>query len=409
MNLFRRKPLIAQLIVLLLRCFVVTESFVSSPFHNCNSRHEAPAQPHHHRAPLRYSSRGGNEDIYAAVHRKEYEMKQVKQQHTSTTDPVRMAMGYAQETVPEMRLAKALRRVYDDPHNPANPKALDKKPEQTKRDEQLESIGMRDLGMRRGSFVVDIKRKSLSHQQANDICQFDDAGQVAEAMVRLGADAVLINTDYHAYGGDMSELKSAVRLVRACSDTAAVVMKDIVVDEIQLGLAKEAGADGIVLSVAVLGPALESFLDLATAIGLETIVECHTKVEVERALEILAPNILVHNYDRVQQQLYPQQAIQLAGLFPGSGGPIICLACGGIETVDQMKRHLAVGYDGVVVGKAVMGSPKAPEFIRAVRDRTLLPAEMSQWGIDAEFDMNGEIMSGPKSDIPSSSDPDVYQ
>jgi indole-3-glycerol phosphate synthase len=127
-------------------------------------------------------------------------------------------------------------------------------------------------------------------------------------------------------------------------------------------------------------------------IGLETIVECHTKAEVEQAIEILAQNIMVNNYDRIRQELHPQQAIKLAGLFPGSGGPIICIAGGGIQTVDDMKRNLAVGYDGVVVGKAVMGSPSAPEFIRAVRDRTLLPAEMSHWGIDAEFDMDGNLI-----------------
>lgn len=353
------------------------------------------------------------EDIYAAVHRKEYEMKQVKAQHVSTTDPVRMAMGYAQETVSPMRLAKALRRVHDDPANPANPNRgapADASSGQKKRARQLAEIGMADLGMRRGSFIVDIKRQSLlSRPLEKSFCSFDDAGQVAQAMVRLGADAVFINTDYAAYGGDLSELASAVQAVRKASATAAVVMKDIVVDEMQLGLAKEAGADGILLISSVLGASIEGFLNLATTIGLETIVECHTKTEVERALEILAPNILVNNFDRIARQLYPQQASQLAGLFPGSGGPIICLATGGIETTDQMKQHLAVGYDGVVVGRAVMGSPRAPEFIRAVRDRTLLPAEMSQWGINAEFDMDGNMMNGPKLDIPSPDDDFVYQ
>jgi indole-3-glycerol phosphate synthase len=102
----------------------------------------------------------------------------------------------------------------------------------------------------------------------------------------------------------------------------------------------------------------------------------------------------VNNYDRIQNTLRPNQAIQLAGLFPGSGGPIICLATGGIDTIHNMKQHLAVGYDGVIVGKAIMGSSKAPELIRAVRDRTLLPAELSHWGYDdIEFDTNGNIMS----------------
>ena len=364
-----------------------------------NSPHKATVVCH--------SSRGGRvEDLFAAVHRKEYEMKTVKSQHSSTTDPVRMAMSYAQESATPMKLAKALRRVYDDVENPAHPEYKEPSEDKQERSKKLKEIGMAELGMRRPSFIVDVKRMSrITHPREPAFCRFDDAGQVAQAMVRLGADAVFVNTDFQAYGGDMSELKSAVRAVREVSKQAAVVMKDIVVDEIQLGLAKEAGADGILLISSVLGPALETFLNLATTIGLETIVECHTKAEVEHALQILAPTLLVNNYDRVRQELHPEQAIRLAGLFPGSGGPIICLATGGIEDTDSMKRHLNVGYDGVVVGKAVMGSPRAPEFIRAVRDRTCLPAEFSSWGLDeAEFDMDGNLMSGPKTGIPDPSD-----
>lgn len=297
-----------------------------------------------------WGSRYSPEDLYSAVHRKEYEIRQVKAQHTSTMDPVKIAMTYAQESMTPMRLAKALRRVYDDPTSSANPNAKPPTPEEQERADKFEDVGMAELGMRRASFIVDIKRKSLS-RPGDVFCNYDDAGMVAEAMVQLGADAVFVNTDFQAYGGDMTELKSAVRAVRRISKTVPVVMKDIVVDEIQLGLAKEAGADGIILIASVLGPALDNFLNLATIIGLEVIVECHTRNEVQRALDALACNIMVSNYDRVAQKYYPQQAIQLAGMFPGSGGPIISLACGGIEDTDQMKRHLAVGYDGVVVGK----------------------------------------------------------
>ena len=358
---------------------------------------------------LAYNAGGQAEDIYSAVHRKEYEMKAVKAQHSSITDPIQMAMGYAQESVGSMKLAKALRRVYEDPTNSANPDAEGQSEENMKRKSKLDEFGMGEMSMRRASFIVDIKRKSLS-RPGETFCKFDSPALVAEAMVRLGADVVFVNVDYRAYGGDISELKSAVQAVRKASKTAAVVMKDIVVDEIQLGLAKEAGADGILLIASVLGPSLDNFLDLATSIGLETIVECHTRNEVQRALDALAPNVMVSNYDRVQQQYHPQQAIKLAGMFPGSGGPIITIAGGNIENPEQMKRHLAVGYDAVVVGKAVMGSTKAPEFIRVVRDRTLLPAELSQWGLeDVEFDMDGIPMAGPKSDIPDPYDDDSYQ
>lgn len=82
-------------------------------------------------------------------------MKQVKSQHMSTTDPVRMAMSYAQESVSPMRLARALRRVYEDSQNPANPNFVDKSsPAEAKRTQQLADLGMADLGMRRASFIV---------------------------------------------------------------------------------------------------------------------------------------------------------------------------------------------------------------------------------------------------------------
>jgi indole-3-glycerol phosphate synthase len=347
--------------------------------------------------------------MFAAVHRKEFEMRSVKAQHKATTDPVRIAMGYAQESVPPMRLAKALRRVYEDKYNPANPDCIEEPKTDSDRKSNLEELGMAEMSMRRAAFVVDVKRKSLS-RPGETFCRFDNAAMVAEAMVRLGADVIMVNVDYKAYGGDITELKSAVKAVRKASPTAAVVMKDIVVDEIQLGLAKEAGADGVLLIASVLGPALDNFLDLATSIGLETIVECHTRNEVQRALDALAPNVMVSNYDRVAQKYYDKQAIQLAGMFPGSGGPIITIAGGNIEDPESMKRHLAVGYDAVVVGKAVMGSTKAPEFIRVVRDRTLLPAELSQWGLEGvEFDMDGNPMQGPKADVPDPDGEDSYQ
>lgn len=347
-----------------------------------------------------------SEDIYSAIHRKEFEMKGVNAQHVALSDPVRMAIGYGLEGIQPLKLAKALRRVYDDPNNIANPNRKEDEPDEEMggRADKLLEYGLKDAVMRRGSFIVDIKRKSLSRPGEN-FARYDDAGMVAEAMVSLGVDVVFVNVDYHSYGGDITELRSAVQAVRKVSDNAAVVMKDIVVDEIQLGLAKDAGADGILLISSVLGPALPNFLDLATTIGLETIVECHTRNEVQAALDALAQNILVSNYDRVQQRYYPDQAYKLAGMFPGSGGPIICIAGGGVDDTEDMKRLLAVGYDGVIVGKAAMGSARAPEFIRAVKDRTLLPVEFSQWGLeDVEFDMDGNAMPGPKKDIPSADD-----
>lgn len=334
-----------------------------------------------------YSSYYGadGEDLFRAVHRKEYEMKQFSKEHQTISDPIRVAMSYIQENEPPLRLARALRRVYEDPDNAANPNRR----EQSEEDKELEKkFGQgydNSLKMRQSCFVADIKRKSLSRDGGSSmICHFDDAAQVAEAFVQMGADCVFINVDYKSYGGDITELKSCVRRVRKISDTCAVVMKDLVVDEIQIGIAKEAECDGVLLIASVLGPALENFLNLCSVVGIEAIVECHTKNEVEAALDCLAQNILVTNYDRISQKYYPNQATDLSGLFPGSGGPIISLAGGDLQSTEEIKEVLNCGYDGVVVGHGILGNNhhNAQEFIDATKNRVMLPAEFSGWGLE---------------------------
>merc|ERR1711971_1156544 len=213
------------------------------------------------------------------------EMKILNGRHSSLSDSVRIAMSYVLEgdSRPHPKLASSLRRVYDYPYKFAKHNGNKLNKTESKYKKNTKNIFLND-DCYRGSLVVDIKRKSLS-RIGDFFARFEDASMVAESLISLGTDVVFINVDYPFYGGDIKELQNAVSAVRKVSDTAAVVMKDIVVDEIQLGLAKEANADGILLIASVLGSSLEKFLDLATTIGLETIVECHTPNEVQVAID----------------------------------------------------------------------------------------------------------------------------
>ena len=60
------------------------------------------------------------------------------------------------------------------------------------------------------------------------------------------------------------------------------------------------------------------------------------------------------------------------------------------QTLARLFHFEPVGYDGVVVGRAVMGNSRAPELIQAVRNRASLPAEFSGWGLE-EYDMDMEV------------------
>ena len=130
--------------------------------------------------------KGGGDDggIYGAVHRKEHEMRRLNFQHASLSDPMRMAMSYKQDGIERKCLAAALRWVHDDPDNVANPNACQRSYNEVERGERLmEGGGLVESSMRRGSFVVDVKRRSGLSYPGETFVRYDDAGTVAEAMV----------------------------------------------------------------------------------------------------------------------------------------------------------------------------------------------------------------------------------
>ncbi|CAN0487382.1 unnamed protein product, partial [Phaeothamnion confervicola] len=68
------------------------------------------------------------------------------------------------------------------------------------------------------------------------------------------------------YGGDVADLKAIVRALDGIERGSGlpVVMKDIILHPIQIALAAESGAAGVVLVAGVVGPRLEDLLNAAT-------------------------------------------------------------------------------------------------------------------------------------------------
>jgi len=319
------------------------------------------------------------ESLTSIIRRKQYEMEQFEKAHPDSTDPIRMALGYIDTEPGKLRVGRALSRAAY-----SSAASADGGGSGPGRDERP--------GSRRASFTVDVKRRSHSCGADAEIATFDDAAPVAGAMASLGADCVFLNVDYQTYGGDLTELRPAVRAVREAArsrgdgkgqfEDTAVVLKDFVLHEMQIGMAKEAGADGVYLMSSVLGADLGDYMNCCTKVGLESVVEVHTPEEIERALTVGATVIVVNNWDRLRGTYYPDQAERVIDLIPVGAGVVTALASGRIKNAEEANRLIGLGYHGVVVGGAIMGSTSTPAFIRGVRDIDALPAEFSGWGME---------------------------
>ena len=304
-----------------------------------------------------------------AVARKRIEVENLLRRHQEPDDPLVMRMSYMAS---ECRYAvtNALKRNTTDK-------------------EQMHTM----------SVMVDLKRRSPTIPQRRNVVEFQSAAQFAELLALANVDALMINTDEQEYGGKLSDLKETTRALQRGGQLQlqqqqqqqlatttlppACIAKDIIIHPVQIALALENGANGVLLNVGIVGADLEVLLDACTIMGTEAVVEVHTPNELEFALAKGATIFLANMWDRSTGRLFKEQAKGLASMMPMNS---VSIACGDIGTLQEVVELGFYGYDCVVLGRALADVPDIKDFIDGVHAFRGAPRNM---GIGGGFGMKG--------------------
>ena len=204
--------------------------------------------------------------------------------------------------------------------------------------------------------IAEIKRASPSAGRI--AVAGEDIIARARAYETGGAAAISVLCEPHWFGGSVQDLR-AVRAAVAIP----VLAKDFVVDAIQLPLLRAAGAD-IVLLLAVLHPArrLARLVAAAHDLGLEALVEVHDARELDRALATTARLIGLNNRDLRTLEVDVERAGRLRELVPDDR---LVIAESGVRSAAIVARWRALGFDGVLVGEALVRSDDPAAAVRA--------------------------------------------
>ena len=169
-------------------------------------------------------------------------------------------------------------------------------------------------------------------------------------------DGALVCTDLASYGGSGRDLVSATQFLEAGGSAEAqalpIIAKDLMIDPIQIAQAISQGADAVLLVASAVAGDLPELLNACTLMGCEALVEVHTRDEIQLAEECGAALFLVNERDRATGRLVRGHASALAPALPPDA---TCLACGGIQRIDQVRALRRAGYDGVVLGRVLAG------------------------------------------------------
>ncbi|GBE61438.1 anthranilate synthase component II [Babesia ovata] len=260
-------------------------------------------------------------------------------------------------------------RLLDDHKDPNDPLQLRLKFVECTANHKLGEM-LRRHSTERGhglSVIADMKRRTPTkhHTLDNSVLSFLDASDVAKSMAAVGFDVIFVNTDETVYGGHISELHDCFLELRKLGRRVrpAIVMKDIVLHPIQIAQAAEYRADGVLLNALVLGTALKEMIIACLNMGIEPVVEIHTKAEAMLALEFGANNLLVNQWDRVHNLLKPTRALEIKNIV---GDDATLIAAGGIINFTQVHELALMGYDAIVLGRR-LSYDDIPEFVERVR------------------------------------------
>jgi indole-3-glycerol phosphate synthase len=197
------------------------------------------------------------------------------------------------------------------------------------------------------NIIAEFKRRSPSKGM---IRADADLERVVHAYQSGGAAAISVLTEEDYFSGSLDDL----RLVKKSVDVP-VLRKDFVVDEYQVYESAAAGADAVLLIVAALDD--ETLLSLRKLIedelGMDALVEVHTREEMQRAIACGANVIGVNNRNLHTFEVSLDTSLSLAAEAPSG---TVLISESGLKSSTDLARLRDAGYRGFLIGESLMRS-----------------------------------------------------
>jgi indole-3-glycerol phosphate synthase len=207
------------------------------------------------------------------------------------------------------------------------------------------------------AIIAEIKRASPS---VGIIVRALDPAAIARDYQAAGADAISVLTESDHFLGDLSYLD-----VARGAATLPVLRKDFLSTRYEVVQSAAYGADALLAIVAGLtDEQLAAMHDEARRYDLDVLVEVHTEAELARALSAGATLLGINNRNLHTFETDLAVTEELLPLVPLSA---VVISESGVRSRDDVKRLVAQGARGVLVGESLMRSDDKRQAIRVLK------------------------------------------
>jgi indole-3-glycerol phosphate synthase len=225
------------------------------------------------------------------------------------------------------------------------------------------SLSMRNniLHCQQAPLLTEIKYASPSRGTIVDNIE-KNVEQIAMTMEKAGAIGISILAQPYLFNGSIENILRARKYV-----TVPILMKDIVVSDVQIKAAKKAGADCILLIKTVFDSnltegSLETLAEYAKKIGLDLILETHDEVEFNEAVKInnksnkLFSLLGINNRNLSTLEVDLDTTVRILSEIPKSNNVVISES--GIRDPNDIIKLRSAGADAFLIGTTLMENSK---------------------------------------------------
>lgn len=206
------------------------------------------------------------------------------------------------------------------------------------------------------AIIAEVKRRSPG---AGSIRENLDPADLGAAYAGAGASAISVLTDRTYFGGSLDDLRRVRARVRR-----PVLRKDFLIDPVQLAESRAAGADAVLLIARILDdPLLGELLGGARELGMSALVEVHDARDLERALGAGADLVGINNRDLSTFRSSVGVTLKLVRRIPPE---VVVVSESGLTTREDLATVGAAGADAVLMGEALLRSPRPGDAVAAL-------------------------------------------
>jgi indole-3-glycerol phosphate synthase len=177
-----------------------------------------------------------------------------------------------------------------------------------------------------------------------------DPVALARSLEAVGAAALSILTEEEFFHGSLKNLRDARKSI-----ALPVLRKDFIFDPWQVWETRANDADSFLLIVAALDDVqLRELIALGRHLGMEPLVEVHSRGELDRALAADARILGVNNRDLKTLTVRRETSFELIDQIPHD---CIAVSESGLRTHDDLLRLRTAGFDAFLIGEHLMLAP----------------------------------------------------